>query len=185
VAGIHLIVQGAVSDRILTQTGGPRSSDILGPGDLIGLEMLGSNSANLSISLCRALTGVELLFVERKQFASALDDNPSLLQSMFQYAVSRVIHTRRDPRQQISAEGQLCRLLLRLGETCGTPRAGLTIALPPEIAQRTLGDLLCMSSRQLRQAIQAVQNLKIGKSGIEFDTDEARRIIGSTVSAAR
>jgi len=185
VAGIHLIVQGAVSDRMLTQTGEPRSSDILGPGDLLGLEILESNSANLSVSLCRALTGVELLFVEREQFASALDDNPSLLRTMFHYAVSRVVSTRKDPRQQTSSEGQLCRLLLRLGETCGTPSGEFTIALPSEISQRALGDLLCMSSRQLRQAIQALQNLKIGESGIEFDTDEARQIIGNTAFAAR
>ena len=184
VAGIHLIVQGVVSDMMLTQTGETRNSDILGAGDLIGLEILERGSAGLSISLCRALTGVELLFIEGNQFASALDDNPALLRTVFQYAVSRVVRARKDPRQQTSVEAQLCRLLLRLGETCGLPTAGHTVALPSEISQRTLGELLCISTRQLRQARQAIQHLEIRESGIEFHADEARRIISNEFPAA-
>lgn len=182
-AGIHLIVQGVVSDMMLTQTGEPRNSDILRAGDLIGLETLENNSAGLSISLCRALTGVDLLFIEGSLFASALADHPALLRTVFQYAVSRVVHTRMDPRQQTSVEAQLCRLLLRLGDACGLPTAGNTVSLPSEISLRTLGDLLCLSTRQLRQARQAIQHLEIRESGIEFDGEEVRQIISREYSA--
>jgi len=179
VAGIHLIVEGVISDIMLTIGGEQRNSDILGAGDLIGVEILERNSVGLSISLCRALTAVELLFVERSQLESAIDDNASLQRALLRYVASRYVGARKDPRQRDSAEAQLCRLLLRLGEACGLPADDSSIALPVEITLRMLGELLCISSRQLRHARQAVQSLKISDSGIEFDLDEARRMIGN------
>lgn len=179
VAGIHLVVQGVVSDMMLSMGGARRNSDILGSGDLIGLEILQKSSDGLSISLCRALTPVELLFIERGQVESALDDDPALQRAFLQYAASRYVSTRRDPRQQESAEAQLCRLLLRLGEACELAVGDGRITLPEEITLRTLGELLCISTRQLRHARQAIQSLEIGDSGIEFDLDEVHRMIDS------
>ncbi|MFC2082734.1 Crp/Fnr family transcriptional regulator [Candidatus Bipolaricaulota bacterium] len=179
VAGIHLIVRGVASDMMLTMKGEQRNSDILGAGDLIGLEIMQSNSDELSISLCRALTTVELLFVEKSQFESALNDDPALQEALLRYAVSRYVFTRKDPRQRASVEAQLCRLLLRLGEVCGLPAADSNVALPVEITLRTLGQLLCISSRQLRHARQAVHSFATNDSGIEFDPDEARQMISN------
>jgi len=163
---------------MLTMEGEQRNSDILGAGDLIGLEILERNSDGLSISLCRALTDVELLFVERTQLESALDDDPAIQRALLRYVASRYVFTREDPRQRASVEAQLCRLLLRLGEACGRPVGGGT-ALPVEITLRTLGELLCISSRQLRHARQAIQSLEISDSGIEFDPEEARGMMDS------
>lgn len=177
VAGIHLVVRGVVSDMMLATGGEQRNSDILGTGDLIGLEILERNSNRLSISLCRALTAVELLFVERRQLESALDDDPALQRTFLRYAVSRYVSTRKDPRQRASGKVQLCRLLLRLGEACELSNDDSGIALPGEITLRTLGELLCISSRRLRHARQGIQSLETNDSGIEFDLDEARRII--------
>ena len=179
VAGVHLIVGGAVSDTMLAIDGEHRNCDILGPGDLIGLEILESHSDGLSISLCRALTAVELLFIEKNQLESALDDNPVLQRALFRYAVSRVVFTRKDPRQQTSVEAQLCRLLLRLAEACGLPAANGGIVLPVEITLRMLGELLCISPRQFRHARQAIQSLETNDSGLRFDVDEARRMINN------
>ena len=164
---------------MLTMDGEHRNCDILGPGDLIGLEVLESHSDGLSISLCRALTAVELLFIEKNQLESALDDNPVLQRALFRYAVSRVVFTRKDPRQQTSVEAQLCRLLLRLGEACGLPAANGGIVLPVEITLRMLGELLCISPRQFRHARQAIQSLETNDSGLRFDVDEARRMINN------
>jgi CRP-like cAMP-binding protein len=183
VAGIHLIVQGIVSDMMLTMRGEDRDGNILGAGDLIGLEILGNNFDGLSISLCRAVTAVELLFIERSHLESALNDDPALQQALFQYAVSRYVATRKDPRQRESVEAQLCRLLLRLGEACGLAASGSSIILPIEITLRTLGEVLCISSRQLRHARQAVHSLEISDSGIEFDMSEARRMINDECTA--
>jgi len=182
VAGIHLIVGGVVSDVMLTAGGLQRNSDILGAGDLIGIEILEKTSAGLSISLCRALTVVELLFIEKNQLESALNDDPTLQQAFLQYAVARYVSSRRDPREQASAEAQLCRLLLRLGEACDLPADSGGIALPVEITLRTLGELLCISTRQFRHARQAVRSLEIIDSGIEFDLEEARRILNDESS---
>lgn len=179
VAGVHLIVEGVVSDMMLTMDGERRDCDILGTGDLIGLEVLESHSDGLSISLCRALTAVELLFIEKNQLELALDDNPELQRALFRYALSRVVFTRKDPRQQTSAEAQLCRLLLRLGEACGPPAADSGIVLPVEITLRMLGELLCISPRQFRHARQAIQILETDDSGLRFDVDEARRMINN------
>jgi len=177
VAGIHLIVRGAVSDMMLSMGGEERNSDILGIGDLIGIEILARNSAGLSISLCRAVTAVELLFVEKNQLESALDHDPVFQRALLRYVASRFVFTRNDPRQRAPVEAQLCRLLLRLGEACGLPVDDGCIALPAEITLRTLGELLCISSRQLRHGRQAIKSLEIGDSGINFDPDEAHRII--------
>lgn len=176
-AGIHLIVKGVVSDMIPSTDTEQPNCNILAAGDLIGLEILERNPDGLSISLCRALTTVELLFVEKRQFTSYLDDHPVLQQSLLRYAVSRYVSARKDPRQQAPVEARLCRLLLRLGETCGIQRDNGMIALPAEITLRTLGDLLSISSRRLRQAIQAIHRLNITEAGIQFDQDEALRII--------
>jgi len=51
------------------------------------------------------------------------------------------------------------------------------MVLPKEITLRTLGELLCISSRQLRHARQEIQSLDMNDSGIEFNLDEARRMI--------
>lgn len=179
VAGIHLIVRGVVSDMMQTMKGEDRNSDMLGAGDLIGLEILERSSDGLSISLCRALTSVELLFVEKSQLESALSGDQVLHEALLRYAVSRFVRTRKDPRQRASVEAQLCRLLLRLGETCGLPTGDSNIALPAEMTLRTLGQQLCISSHQLRLARQAVQSLEITGAGIQFDLDEAQQIINN------
>ncbi len=184
VAGIHLIVQGIVSDTMLTMGGEDRNSDILGAGDLIGLEILGINSDGLSISLCRAVTAVDLLFIERSHLESALSEDAALQHALFRYAVSRYIVTRKDPRQRESVEAQLCRLLLRFGEVCGlAASASSGITLPAEITLRSLGEILCISSRQLRHARQAVHSLEISDSGIQFNIGEARRMINNECPA--
>jgi len=183
-AGIHLIVEGAVSDVMVTAEGERRDSNILGPGDLIGLEVLEGSSDKLSISLCRALTRVELLFVERSLLESALENDPVLRQEILRYSVSRYVLARRNPRQQVPAKEQLCCLLLRLGEVCGVPvDGGRSIVLPEEITLRTLGELSWLSSRQLRHARQAIRSLEGSDVGVKFSLDEARQIIDAGLAA--
>ena len=177
VAGIHLIVQGVVSDVMLTATGGSRDGQILAAGDMIGIETLDSKADKLSISLCRAVTSVELLFIERSQFQAAVDDQPTLQQALVRYFVNRYVVTRSDPRHRASVDSRLCQLLLQLGEACGTSTDDDRIALPSEITPRVLGELLCISTRQLRQARQAIGGLQMCESGIEFDSQEVREKI--------
>jgi CRP-like cAMP-binding protein len=172
VAGIHLIVQGVVTDVMLTATEQPRDTHILADGDLIGIEILDGNTERLATSLCRAITPVELLFIERRQLQKAIDDHPELQQSLVRYLVNRYVLTREDPRHRASVDSRLCRLLLQLGSVCGRPTEDDRIALPSAITQRVLGELLCISARQLRHARQDIQGLWLRESGIEFDRQE-------------
>jgi CRP-like cAMP-binding protein len=172
VAGIHLIVQGVVTDVMLTATEQPRDTHILADGDLIGIEILDGSTERLATSLCRAITPVELLFIERRQLQKAIDDHPELQQSLVRYLVNRYVLTREDPRHRASVDSRLCRLLLQLGSVCGRPTEDDRIALPSAITQRVLGELLCISARQLRHARQDIQGLWLRESGIEFDRQE-------------
>ena len=179
VAGIHLIVQGVISDVMLTETGESRDGQILAAGDMIGIEILDSKANRLSISLCRAVTSVELLFIEQGQFQAAVDNQPTLQQILVRYLVNRYVVTRSDPRQRAAVDSRLCQLLLQLGMACGTPTDGDKITLPSEITPRVLGELLCISTRQLRHARQAIGGLKMCESGIEFDSQELREMIAN------
>lgn len=172
VAGIHLIVQGVVADTILTEKGEPRDSRILSVGDIIGVEILDGSASRLSASLCRAVTCVELLFVERSQLQKAMDDHPALQQALIGHLVNRYVSARRDPRDKASVDSRLCCLLLELGQACGVLTEGENVALPSEITPRVLGEVLCISTRQLRHARQAIHSLKLHECGIEFDTAE-------------
>jgi len=179
VAGIHLIVQGVVSDVMLTAIGESRDGQILAAGDMIGIEILDSKASKLSISLCRAVTSVELLFIEQGQFQAAVNDQPTLQQTLVRYLVSRYVVARSDPRHRASVDSRLCQLLLQLGEVCGRPTDDDRITLPSEITPRVLGELLCISTRQLRHARQAIGGLQMCESGIEFDSQELREKIVS------
>lgn len=169
VAGIHLIVQGVVSDVMLTATGEPRDSHILADGDLIGIEILDGTTDRLATSLCRAVTPVELLFIERRQLQIATRDHPAFQQSLVRYLINRYVLTRSNPQQRSSVSLRLCHLLLELGVACGDPTDDDRIALPSEITPRVLGELMCISARQLRRARQAIHGLELHDSNIEFD----------------
>gem|GEM_PF-1547377 len=183
VAGIHLIVQGVVADMMLTQAGEPRDHAILSVGDLIGIEILDGNTSRLSTSLYRAVTRVDLLFIERKQFQSAVEDHPFLQQQLVGHLVNRYVSARQDPRDKASAEARLGHLLLRLGQACGTSNQGGRVMLPSEITLRTLGEILCVSTRQLRQARLSLAGLEIRESGIEFDSQEVLQLINDECPA--
>ena len=172
VAGLHLIIEGVVSDVILTAPSEPRATQLLSKNDLIGIELLDGAAERLATSLCRAITPVELLFVEREQLQHAIDDHPTLQPSLIRYLINRYVLARTHPRSRGSVDSQLCHLLLQLGAACGQTSSNGRIALPAEITPRVLGELLCVSTRQLRNARQSIDGLQLRDSGIEFDCQE-------------
>lgn len=172
VAGLHLIMEGVASDVILEAHLEPRDTQLLAKDDLIGIEILGGATDLLATSLCRAVTPVELLFVERKQLQHAIDDHPMLQSSLMCYLIDRYVRARVHPRNRVSVDSQLCHLLLQLGAACGRPRSNGKIALPAEITPRVVAELLCISTRQLRNARRTIEGLQLYESGIEFDHQE-------------
>ena len=176
-AGVHLILRGAVSDMLLHVQGGRGYPDILGPGDLVGLEIVLPDSNGLSVSIRRALTAVDLLFVEESQWESALSDHPAFLREVLAYTTAKYMSIREGTREHVEGEYVLCRLLLVLGEACGTRTESGNISLPPDISLRILGDLLGVSGRRLRQAREAIPDLETSNGSIAFCAEAVRRIL--------
>lgn len=177
VAGIHVILHGIVSDRIAQPGIRQPQCDILAVDDLIGLEILTNNSEAFSSSLCRAVTSVELLFIERHEFESALASHPTLQPAVLHYVTARYIEARRTSPASSQLDAQFCRLLLRLATSCNPPAEGPIVTLPAEITLRTLSELLGISSRQLRDIRQSIPSLSRVEAHIVFDSDEVRRMI--------
>jgi CRP-like cAMP-binding protein len=184
VAGLHLIIEGVVSDVILAAPSEPRDTQLLTKNDLIGIEILDGAADRLATSLCRAVTPVDLLFVERKQLQRAIDDHPTLQPSLIRYLIDRFVLARTHPRSRISVDSRLCHLLLQLGAACGQPSTNGGIALPAEITPRVLGELLGVSTRQLRNARQTIEGLQLRESGIEFDRHEVHEKMATSCPTA-
>ncbi len=176
IAGIHLIMQGIVADTMVSISEDPRVTQILIPGDWIGVEILDCSTSRTATSLCRAVTRVELLFVERQQMLAALEDHVSLRQLLVGYLVSRLVFERNGSQDKASLEVRMARLLIQIGQVCGTPTGNGFIALPPEITPRLLADLLRISPRQMRQVRQSIDSLDLGGSGMMF-ADQAVRCV--------
>jgi CRP-like cAMP-binding protein len=177
VAGIHIILHGIISDRVARTGIRQPQCDILAVDDLIGLEILTNNSEAFSSSLCRAVTSVELLFIERSEFECALASHATLQRAVLHYITARYIEARRTSPGSSQLDAQCCRLLLRLATSCDPPAEGTIVTLPAEITLRTLSELLCISSRQLRDVRQSIQSLSRVGAHLVFDSDEIHRTI--------
>jgi len=75
-AGTYLVSDGFVSEYNMPQKGRPEKSllEILGPGDLIGLEVFLGGRTELHLSCARAITETELFFFERAAFMKLIEE---------------------------------------------------------------------------------------------------------------
>jgi CRP-like cAMP-binding protein len=155
-AGAYLITDGLVGDQCTP----PRKTrqrlplEILGPGDLIGLEILLKDSANLYLSCARAITETDLLFFEREVFLDILKEeevNRHCLDGLSQrlYSLKRWSAS----LFYASVEERLCRLLLDLANRYGKSEGERIRLLPPEITRATLAQLLGVSEAKIKRAI--------------------------------
>lgn len=179
IAGVQLIIDGVASDTVHSLRYGPRSIGILAAGDLIGLELLAHQSNSISSSVCRALTPVSLLFIETGKWNSLLDADSRFERSVLHYVATKHLQARESIPHLASVEGQLCNLLKLLAQSCGVYDADGIVSLPADISLQGLGDLLGMSSRQLRQARQRLQTLTKREACIAFDMEEIGHLVCS------
>ena len=156
-AGIHLIVCGLVSDHHAMQSGGHRSPvlEILGPGDLIGLDTLLERPANLHLTSARAMTEVALRFFERDVFQQILRDQPAVCQRYLDYLNYRFHALKKSTSPPIvaSIEGRLCSLLLHLAQRFGELHESGSVLLPSGISTERLPELLGISRRRVRTVL--------------------------------
>lgn len=156
-AGTYLIFAGLVSDRCAVPDEGHRaaSMEILGPGDLIGLEALLDGRHDLHLSGARAVTDAELFFFERDLFLQVLDKE----EAIERYCLARLARRFYALKQRTGSlftsrvEARLGRLLLDLADECGERLDEETIALPGEITLPILAQLLGRSAARVTRAL--------------------------------
>ena len=170
VAGVHLILSGIVAESVPLPDGGSGRPEVLGAGDLLGIEVLAEPASETSTSACAAVTDVRLLFFERRAFHEQLLRTPALASRMLRYMALR--HVKSQERARIVTDTELLsELLLRLETLCGASGKSEPAVLPAVIAPRTLQELSALTGRRFRNAWEAIDSLEFDDGRIVFDRD--------------
>ena len=154
-AGATWIASGIVQESCGKENAeGTTVSEPLGPGDLLGIEILLPGTAALHCGSARAVTDVQLSFLERSAFESAMEDDLRLRSYVLERMAERVFSLKRSLRVAADPlEVRLQRLLSILAEKSDLdPTSGET-ALPPEIDRRVLAEFLSVSTRRVSRAL--------------------------------
>ncbi|MGB2982869.1 MAG: Crp/Fnr family transcriptional regulator [Candidatus Bipolaricaulia bacterium] len=173
-AGVYLVRRGIVSESLGGEGGtGPSGAfEILGPGDLIGLEVLLGRGEALHAACSRAIADVELAFLARVAFADAVDQDVDLRWRLLAHLAVRHLSVRRAlSRSRSSTKERLCHLLLDLGHKLGRVTNGEEVQLPMELDLRTLTDLLGISTSQVRRARDSLPSLHEEDGRIHFSSE--------------
>jgi len=177
VAGVQFFLSGVASQFIPTSSGSMNRCDLLGPGDLIGIEVLADQGIETSRSACAAITGVELLFFEGRAFSDQLLRNPALTGRVLSYLASRHVGLQVGVPNNGSDSVALCELLLRLDALCGGSKEFGAVTLPEEIAPRTIQELSGLSGRRFRSAWDAIDSLEVAGAHIVFARDVLLQLV--------
>jgi len=161
-AGMYVIESGLVSESMPP----PISSDnkpykILGPGELIGVEILLLGDSERHITSCRALVDTELSFVERSSFMSALEADAQLCRFVLGSVSAKSFALASSLCRSGSAPAErLCALLLELADAHGERSECGDTTLPHAITRNLLCALASLSSSQLKAAWDALPSLR-------------------------
>jgi len=180
VAGFHLVASGVVCDLFTCIDRTPGACELLGPGDLLGIDLFADPRNARSPSICKAITAVSLIFYERRAFEQAILDDPSLSAFVLHHIAGRHSTARRSAFPGIPDTRLLARVLKRLGECCGSRDQDGSIELPPEISLRTLAEICGWNRRRLRDALREFSNLEDTGNGIRFLPEVTARLASST-----
>jgi len=152
-AGVYLVTSGIVQESYADPgTRGNRvSMGLLGPGELIGIELQLPDNERLHRTTCRAVTRVSLSFLERTAFAAAVEQHELLRRFLATHLAERCFGLAHALwRSQLEASMRLSTLLfdlIRFGE----PASPGHIALPPQVDLRLLAGLSHLSHRQVKR----------------------------------
>lgn len=167
VAGLQLITEGLV----LETSGDPsvrgvsRGAELLGVGDVIGLETVLPRPVETSLSSQRTLSEVHLVFVDRGTLDEALRESASLAVALLRSLSLRHFRLRRAlARGSLPPTGRLHSALLEAATVCGAASGEGPVRLPPEIDLRVMGDLARLSPAQVRRGVQELPGVAV-KSG--------------------
>jgi len=169
VAGLHLILSGAVHDALPASPWSARNTALLGPGDLVGIECLERPSDGMARTMCRAIAPTRLLFIERQAVARAMETDAQFRDCLTRYLAHRCFTARRNALwSQAPHDVRLAHVLRQLGSLCGEPTADGRIRLPECITMRTLNEIAAMTGRQSRAARKKIGGMTEDETGIAF-----------------
>ncbi len=152
--GLYCIRSGLLKRSLGDPQGNRKILEILGPGDLLGIESISGNG-------CRAaeiatLEASELCFFHRRDLSELMKGTPAFAIALAAYTAERLAHAERELADLSlkTARQRLANVLLTLGQRYGkhTPR-GLLLDLPisrGELANLT-GIALATASRLCRE----------------------------------
>ena len=177
-AGVYMIESGLVSESMPL----PDDTDtvpyaILGPTDLIGLEVLLPGDSELHLTSCRAVVDTRLSFLERNALLSALKSDEQLRRFVLESVTGRLYALAGSLRQRNAAPNErLCSLLLDLAVKHGEPSESESVSLPRSIDRRLLAELSGLSASQFRRAWDTLPALgeASGQKGIRLSAQELR-----------
>jgi CRP-like cAMP-binding protein len=172
VAGIQVIQEGVVASRTFLAPGNYSPCEILGPGDILGLEMLVAESGRISTSQCRAITPTSLDFYQADHVEQVMRERADICTALLQYVTRRCLSDPHGHHRELPIETRLVDLLLRLAGHCGDGTSCRQLVLPEPITVRTLSDLLCVAPRRIRQGLKIVSTFRIEGGRLVFDLEE-------------
>ena len=154
-AGATWIASGIVQESCGKETAEDTTvAEPLGPGDLLGIEILLPGTASLHYGSARAVTDVQLSFLERSAFEAAMADDLQLRSYVLQCLAQRVFSLKQSFRVAADPlEIRLQRLIAILAEKNGLDPAGAEATLPPEVDRRVLAEFLSVSTRRVSRAL--------------------------------
>ncbi|MBN1858248.1 Crp/Fnr family transcriptional regulator [Candidatus Bipolaricaulota bacterium] len=160
-AGAGMVLSGVIMDLPGSATTSRPTTpdlDLVGPDDLFGVEVLVSPPLDVHRTSGRALTEVEVAFVERETLRQALSTDLSLSGALLSHVVARFLRTKtqdrlpgRSSRDADHSKGRLANCLLQLAQKCGTVEDDhqRLVRLPKEITARTLSSILAISGAKI------------------------------------
>jgi len=182
-AGTYFIAEGLVSDR--ASVGGRGGAvEILGPGDLLGLEGFLDGSNDLHQTSARAVTETDLYFFEREHFLQVLDKEEGLLHYALFSLGRRLIAVKGWSASCAHAAlaAQLGRLLLSFAEKTGGADEQ-PVLLPGGISARALAELLHSSKGQVLRASGALPGVALKEDQFEISPEALRVWLAESATA--
>jgi len=157
-AGVYSIRNGLIQEITPARLPTPDDGgviELLGPGDLLGLEPFLPVAQELHLSSSRALTETRLSFLERSALLAAIERDEDLRTWIIGHLAERLYRTRTDASaRSASAVERLRVLLVRLGSAWAP--ASESAILPEEIDRRVLSGLLGVSTSRISQALRTL-----------------------------
>lgn len=174
-AGSYLIADGLVSDQC-TSLSTPRQRpplEILGPGNLIGLEILLDPPSDLHLSCARAVTETNLFFFKRELFLEILGEEDEIRRHCVQGLARRFYRLKQQSEYSgcASIEKRMCNMLLKLADECGQRTENGNILLPAKVTPIIFARLFGVSNAKALRVITSLPGVSSSETPISLSPE--------------